>query len=101
MRSEAQGDRCQGVQVGDQAADLRLRRCARLREPRRRDRARQRQVRSDVCEEVVPHAWVRRRVERGVQLGKRRVLCHRDLEEVGGEAGRTKAWASGARPFKA
>ena len=56
-------------EVGDQAADLRLRRCARLREPRRRDSARQRHVRSDVCEEVVPHAWVRRRVEIGQQLG--------------------------------
>eukprot|EP01046_Picozoa_sp_COSAG06_P081680 COSAG06_NODE_28807_length_567_cov_3.040598_2_plen_71_part_01 len=46
--SRAGGDPIHRVEL--QAADLRLRRCARLREPRRRDSARQRHVRSDVCE---------------------------------------------------
>ena len=92
----------EGVQSGDQPADLRRRGRARSREPLRRDAARERQRRSDVSEEVVPHAGVRRRVQCGQELGQRWVVgSHRAFAGGTREGGRTKAWASGARPFKA
>ena len=45
---------------------------------------------------------VRRRVQCGQELGQRWVVgSHRAFAGGTGEGGRTKAWASGARPFKA
>ena len=51
---------------------------------------------------VVPHAGVRRRVQCGQELGQRWVVSsHRAFAGGTGGGGRTKAWASGARPFEA